>query len=150
MNDESNAEQQSPLASRVIRLSLVFMAIALLVCGTAWALGGPEAAIVGVVSAIACGLGAVLAHICSELPRGDVFIMIRLILSSIVRAGIPLLVLVIAKLQFPEQFNQGMVYFVVLFYVVGLLTDIKLQIRRFNPVTAGSQKMLSTPAGGDS
>ena len=146
-NDDNKAETNGPLAARLTRICLVFAAVALLVSGMVWSVWGLEAALVALVSAIACGTGAVLAHICSELPRGDMFIMIRLMSSSMVRVGVPLILLVVAKLAFPEHFARGMVYFVILFYVVGLLTDLQLQIKRFKTASSPSQTALAKPAG---
>lgn len=149
MNEMKPVELNAALKTRLIRISLVFVAVSIAAFLVTWFAWGQETAWVALASAAACGLGALLAHVCSELPRGDLFIMVRLMSSSMVRVGIPLLVLLVVKFQLPELFDRGMVYFVILFYVVGLLTDLKMQIGRFKPDTASSNQMLSA-TGGDS
>jgi len=155
MNDENKAELTSTLKVRLLKISLMFLAVALPVFVIVYVAWGIETACVALAAALSCGLGAVLAHVCSELPRGDMLIMVRLMSSSMVRVGVPLILLLVAKLAFTELFDRGMVYFVILFYVVGLLTDVKLQMKRYKPVNSVpgspvSKQVMSSPAGGDS
>jgi hypothetical protein len=150
MNDGTQADAAPTLGQRLLRIGVIFGLVAAAICGLAGAVWGMPTALVAAVTAVVCGAGALLGHLCSELPRGDLFIMLRLATSSLVRVGLPLILLLVTRALFPEHFGRGMVYFVILFYVVGLLIDLKLQIRKFRPVSASSRQALGTPAAGDS
>lgn len=112
-------------------------------------------ALVGLLSGAVCLIAAIAAHYLSQVPRGDVFILARLYMSSGVRIGLPVVLLVVCKMGYPELFNRGMVYFVILFYLVGLSNDLMTQVARLNQLKAasaegGPESNLANPASGNS
>jgi hypothetical protein len=85
--------------------------------------GRTDLVIAALVAWTASLAGAIGGYWFGVFPRGDLFIASRLLASMLVRAGIPLVVIAICKFRFPELMEGGMVWFVVLFYLVGLLAD---------------------------
>ncbi len=77
-----------------------------------------------------CVAGAMASHVLNEFPKGDEFMMTRLMTSMFVRAGLPLIAVVLAKMVFESAFSEGFVYLVVLFYLVGLISDSVLSTIR--------------------
>ncbi len=79
---------------------------------------------------VVCVLGALLGHVLSEYPKGNEFILTRLLASMFVRAGLPLAAVVFVKLFLNSIFDPGFVYLVVLFYLVGLISEAVLSVAR--------------------
>lgn len=127
------------LAGSLLRLLGVYVGTALLVVGGTAALAGSPTVLAALFSALVCGISAVAAHFLGVWPAGEIFRLMRLYLATAVRIGIPVIFLLICRALLPELLDQGMVYFVVLFYLVGLLTDLALQLRRI-------KRLESTPA----
>ncbi|MCP4082860.1 MAG: hypothetical protein GY819_07175, partial [Planctomycetaceae bacterium] len=110
-------------------LLVVFGGVGTLTLGLVFALGNTEMLIAAGLSFAFCALGAIIAHFFSIYPRGDAFLVSRLYLSMAARVGLPLALLVVCKTNFEALLVQGMVYFVILFYLVGLLTELKTRMR---------------------
>ncbi len=102
------------------------------------------------IASVICCVAAVAATYLSVYPAGDHFRLIRLYTASAARIALPVILLFICRAVLPELFAQGMVYFVVLFYLVGLLTDLKLQLRRIKQLYPQAPGVLGQPANGDS
>ncbi len=98
------------------------------------------------IALASCAVGAVLAHYFTIYPRGDAFLVSRLYLSMAARAGLPLAVLVICKMNFETLLDEGMVYFVILFYLVGLLTELKIRMRTLGIATRAENGSTVPPA----
>ena len=141
--DNSPDSQTTQLAKRsLLGLMFVFAVVAAVTIGLAAWWGGSAWALSAGLSAAACLAGGILGHVFSFYPRGDAFIVSRLYLSMMARAGIPLLLLFICKTRFESLFDQGMVYFVILFYLVGLLTELKVRLQMLGNV-GGAKKTPS-------
>ena len=91
----------------------------------------PESA---VLALIVCVISSQLAHIVGEFPSGDDYFMARLAASISVRTGIPLFAVVFVKLSSAIPFEPAFVFFIILFYLVGLLVDVGLHVLRLKPV----------------
>lgn len=138
------------IGAGLAQLGLVFgIATAVIGCGAAL-IWDTSTALVAVVSGIVCLLAAIAAFFLGIYPRGEFFRLTRLYTASAIRIAIPVVYLFVCKTFFPDQFGQGMVYFVVLFYLVGLLTDLVLQLRRNRQLYAQKSGTLGQPANGDS
>jgi hypothetical protein len=126
---------------------LRFLLIPVLVClatvAAARIAGGFEIAISAALAAIACLGGAAVAHVFNIFPRGDYLITSRLMLSSAARVVLPLTLLAVCKSFRPDLLERGMVYFVILFYLVGLLTDLATRMHRL----AGPATVTDRAAG---
>lgn len=93
-----------------------------------------EKSLVALMLAFAvCFLTAVLAHVFSEIPPGDEFLLARFGLSSLVRTGPPMVLVFIVKKVSEPTFEGGLIYYIVLFYLVGLSVDVVLNYWRLNP-----------------
>jgi hypothetical protein len=111
------------------RLVIVFAIVAIPVIGLSWTLGGGELAFAATLSALACFTGAVSGHFLAIYPRGNAYLLARLYASMAARLGFPFVLLFVCKVRFENLFSQGMVYFVILFYLVGLLVDLTIRMR---------------------
>lgn len=115
-----------PVASDLLKVAAVFaVALGMVVAGLAVA-GRMDSLVAVIVAWAATFAGAVGGYWLGIFPRGDLFIASRLMASMLVRAGIPLFAVAIGKFRFPEWIEGGMVWFIVLFYLVGLLADAVL------------------------
>ncbi len=131
-------------------LLLVFGGLLVPVVIGAAVFGSTATAMVALLSGVVCGLAAVAAFFLGIFPRGEFFRLTRLYTASAVRIAVPVAYLLVCKMAFPDLFGQGMVYFVVLFYLVGLLTDLALQLRRNRQLHLRNEGLLGHPAKGDS
>ncbi len=127
-----STEKQAPPVTEnrnLATLLLMFAGVGALTLGAVFAFGNSEMLISAGVSLAFCALGAIIAHFFSIYPRGDAFLVSRLYLSMAARAGFPLALLMVCKTNFESLLAEGMVYFVILFYLVGLLTELKTRMR---------------------
>ncbi|MGI9518013.1 MAG: hypothetical protein ACR2NP_13250 [Pirellulaceae bacterium] len=152
MTTDSQNPQTTPLGAidMIWRLLIVFFVSAALVVAVASLVWDRATGLAALVAAIICCLAAVAATCLSIYPRGDHFRLIRLYTASAARLALPVILLFVCKAIMPELFAQGMVYFVVLFYLVGLLTDLMLQLRRIKQIYPDSPGVLGQTANGDS
>ncbi len=138
------------VAGGLIRLALVFIPLTVLVFLGSMAIWDMTTAWVALLSSAICFLGATLGHLCSIFPRGDVFRLARLYQSMAVRIALPVILLFACKKLYPELFSRGMVYFVFLFYVVGLLMEVIGQASKLKVLTSGSESVLNSASKGES
>jgi hypothetical protein len=115
--------------------------IRLVVVAVVMLLAGAIAAVIGVllfqtsltsvlVALIACLAATLLAHVAGEYPRGDVYFAARLAIQLVVRAGIPFVVAVCGLYFVKPPLETNLVFYMILFYLVGLLTDVPLNLAR--------------------
>lgn len=133
MNDsETDSAKQEEVLS--IRQFFGVLFVPVLVCLVtilvSWLAGGTVMAGVAGIAAIACLAGVVAGHVLSVIPRGELFFSLRLMLSSTVRVALPLLTLLVCKITCPQLLERGMAYFVILFYLVGLSSELITRVQR--------------------
>ena len=68
------------------------------------------------------------ASVVSEYPRGDDYLMMRLGFATFCRTGLPLLVVMIVARYSEPTFANETFGFLVAFYAVGLVTNIRLSL----------------------
>jgi len=132
------------------RLLLTFLVATVLVFGVTLFVRDMSTAMVALIAAGVCCVAAVAGHFLSIYPKGDVFRLARLYQSMAIRIGIPVLFLFLCRALFTEQFDRGMVYFVLLFYLVGVLTEVLVQVRRLKVLQASIKQGMPRPSKGDS
>ncbi len=141
--NESNSIQQTDaqsngssfsLLSQILILLVVLFSVFALTCLAAVLLNGSDRLIPITLAFVACLLAAILGQVLGEYPTGEMFIVSRLLSSSVVRVGVPIAMLTYLKLTESPWLELGMAYFVVLFYFVGLLTDLCLHLKRYRSV----------------
>lgn len=79
---------------------------------------------------LVCVISSLAAHVFGEYPKGDENFMARLAGSMGVRTGPPFLAVILVKALPSLTFKPGFVLLIVLFYLVGLLVDVFLTVRR--------------------
>ncbi len=132
--------------SGIRNLTICFAIVSALVIGLAAVFGNGSVVLAALLSAVVCFMGAVAGHFLAAYPRGDVYLAARLYASMAARMGLPFVLLFICKVRFDELFSQGMVYFVILFYLVGMIVDLTIRMRllRTAQSTATSTPLAST------
>lgn len=123
---------------RLMILVVVQLVAFLVTWSVAFLTGGPSILAAACIAAGICFLASVLGHVVSEFPRGETFLTGRLLATMVVRVGIPMALLVVLKMNNSPLMDKGIVYFVVLFYVVGLATDLVLHYRKFQWLSVSS------------
>lgn len=87
-----------------------------------------------VIALLACLISALLAHVAGEYPRGDEFVMARMAIQVVARTSLPVVV-VIWGLYFTEPpLEKSLVFYMIFFYLVGLVTDVQLSLARLRSV----------------
>lgn len=67
----------------------------------------------------------------AEYPQGDLYAMARISSATFCRTGLPLFVFVIMVRYLDESFVRKTIGFMAAFYGVGLVTSIRLSLKRF-------------------
>jgi hypothetical protein len=78
----------------------------------------------------ACVISSLVAHIAGEYPSGEDKFMARLGGGMFARTSLPFLVVISTQLTSPDPLPTGFVLLVILFYLVGLVADVSLQVLR--------------------
>ena len=125
-------------------LLLIFAVTTLVVTGLSAILGPGLTWVAALVSAVVCFAAAVGGYFLGFYPSGNVYLVARMYGSMAARVGAPVVLLVVCQSLFPDLFGQGMVYFVVLFYVVGMLADVAIRMRCIRATVAGVPASGST------
>ncbi len=120
---------------RLALFSGVFiMCVGLVVAVVFWSLGG-EYVVPVLVAGLVCYVTGVLAHLLGEFPQGELFIMSRLLSSSLVRMGGPLAFLLVIKFSSSPWMGSEIVYVVVTFYLVMLVTDVGINLKHYQAIS---------------
>ncbi len=77
-----------------------------------------------------CVISSLFAHVLGEYPKHPDLFAARLAGSMAARTGPPFLAVILVKAIPSLTFKSGFVFLIVLFYLVGLLVDVKLQVGR--------------------
>ena len=129
------------LASKGIALRLAVLAI-IVVCAAALftAIGtflfqaDPRTAAIALA---ACLVSALLAHVAGEYPQGDELIMARMAMQMAVRSVLPFAVAVWGIYFAEPPLEKSLVFYMILFYLVGLTADVQLGLAKLK--AAGSE-----------
>ena len=87
-----------------------------------------------ILALVVCVISSLVAHIVGEYPKGDDYFAARLAGSMAARTAPPFLLVIIAKLSPELPFESAFVFFIILFYLVGLIADIAMHVLRMKPV----------------
>jgi hypothetical protein len=124
------------LVARSIVARLTIVALGMCAVGTVAIPAGVALGWLDITSGIGaltlCLVSTLLGHLAGEYPQGDDFFMVRMAGSMFVRTAIPLIVCVVAKLNQVIPEGSGFVFFVLLFYLVGLIIDVSLHGSRLS------------------
>jgi hypothetical protein len=83
---------------------------------------------------VACLLSALAAHVAGEFPKGDELIMARMAMQMAVRSAPPFLVAVWGIYFVEPPLEKSLVFYMILFYLVGLVADVQLSLARLKQV----------------
>ena len=126
------------MSDRVSTLSLpkrlTILATVLLVCAAViGCLGvlvfGSSLQIV-LIAFVPCLVGALLAHVAGEYPKGDLYIMARMAVQIVVRTLPPFVVAVWALYFAQPPLEKSLVFYMILFYLIGLVMDVQMSLAR--------------------
>ena len=82
------------------------------------------------IALAACLVSTLLAHVAGEYPKGDELIMARMAVQMVVRSALPFLVAVWGIYFVDPPFEKSLVFYMILFYLVGLVVDVQLSLAR--------------------
>lgn len=71
-----------------------------------------------------------LSVVCSELPRGSDWVMVRLGIATFCRTGLPLLIVIFVDKLNGEQLSESAFGFLAFFYLIGFLTSVWVSVGR--------------------
>ena len=81
---------------------------------------------------LVCLVSALAAHASSEYPKGNEFIQARMAIQMLLRTGLPMLVAIWGIYFALPPLEKSLVFYMILFYLVGLVVDVQLNISRLN------------------
>ena len=84
------------------------------------------------IALVACLVSALLAHVAGEYPKGDELVMARMAMQMVVRSALPFLVAVWGIYFADPPLEKSLVFYMILFYLVGLVADVQLSLARLN------------------
>ncbi len=144
----SNPETTPSFSRRMVLLVVVFAVACCLLVVAVWATFGVGSVPTVLLVSGVCFLAAVLAHLVGEFPRGEIFLTSRVLASAFVRAGIPLVLLLILKITNSHHLENGAVYFVCVLYVVTLVADLMIHVRQFKSLMTPNKHLSSSVGKG--
>ena len=90
------------------------------------------------VALAACLVSSLLAHVAGEYPKGDELVMARMAVQMVVRGALPFLVAVWGIYFVDPPFEKSLVFYMILFYLVGMVADVQLSLARKSDRGCGS------------
>lgn len=135
-NDGRNAHRR--LASSLALLAVFMLSIGIAVSLVGTSFFGSSVEVV-VLAWSVCFLSTLLAHIAGEYPQGDSYFAVRMALQLVVRTVPPFVVAVWALHFAAPPLERGLVFYMILFYLVGLIADVRLTIGRLNATQIRSE-----------
>lgn len=123
----ANLRQRS-LTARQALLAAVMLAFYVLVSPAAVWLYGPLGLAAAGLAAGVCWLGAALALVIAEILRGPAFAFQAMLFALVFRTGIPLGFAVVVQSGGGLLTWAGLVYFLLLFYLVALGVEVILSL----------------------
>ena len=129
-----NSNLIGSLASKSLPLRLLALGLWLLFAGalvgvTAMTLFG-SSLYLPLMAFGACFISALLAHVFSEYPQGHVYFAARMALQLTVRTILPLALCVWGLYIATPALDKSLVFFAIIFYLVGLVADVQLTLAR--------------------
>jgi hypothetical protein len=122
------------VASNGLGYRLVLLAIVVVGAGVVASLVGTflfQADIkTAVIALLACLVSALLAHVAGEFPKGDELMMARMAMQMAVRSVLPFGVAVWGIYFAEPPLEKSLVFYMILFYLAGLVTDVQLNLAR--------------------
>jgi len=85
-----------------------------------------------VIAFLACLVSAILAHLAGEYPKGNAYIAARMAVQMVVRTAVPTVVVVWGLYFAQPPLEKSLVFYMILFYFAGLITDVQLTLARLN------------------
>jgi hypothetical protein len=82
------------------------------------------------IALIACLVSALFAHVAGEYPKGDELITARMTLQMVVRTALPFAVAVWGIYFSEPPLEKSLVFYMILFYLVGLVVEVQLSLAR--------------------
>lgn len=124
-----NSLQSKSLTIRLVLLTAIILGSAVLLISIGYlALGtGLQTPLIALA---ACLVSALLAHVAGEFPKGAAFIAARMATQIAVRTVIPLVVAVWGLYFAEPPLEKSLVFYMILFYMIGLVADVQLSLGR--------------------
>ncbi|HMO12907.1 MAG TPA: hypothetical protein PKD64_03770 [Pirellulaceae bacterium] len=132
--DVTGGRGAASVSRRLGVLCLLLSACVFLVTAFAWLTEAVPIAPV-LVAGVVCLATGVLAHLVGEFPQGDTFMMSRLLSASVIRIGGPLAFLLFLKFSSSPWMENGVVFVVVIFYLVMLAADVGINLSKYRAVS---------------
>jgi hypothetical protein len=120
-----------PKAIGLVQLVTVLILAGLIAGGAIVWLGSPKSLPLLVIAWLTCTVSFSVGHWLGDWPAGDDFLMVRTILGLAVRAAPPIALVLVASRIWPDLAGRPFVLFVILIYLVGLATEVGLNVSRF-------------------
>jgi hypothetical protein len=146
-----SGSQKRTLREQLARLGLfaqagvvagVVLAAWLLVAAVAFAISGSAGMIAAAVGGLVCLVGAEIALALAALFRGPAAAMYSLAVAMLARTIVSMVFGVALHLAVPMLAAAGMIFYLLIFYVVALATETVLMVAKVAPSTASPGKAV--------
>ena len=90
-----------------------------------------------------CLVAALVAHVAGEYPEGNEFIMARMAIQMAVRTVLPFVAALWAINFANPPFEKSLVFYIIVFYLIGLVVDVQLNLARIKANDPGNPELDS-------
>lgn len=122
---------QQHMFGRMFYLFGVMLVAGAIVIGIGWGLFSASLQN-GLTAWIVCTVSASVAHIFSEYPQGDEYFGARLAAQMVIRTMVPFSVAIWGVKFASPPLETSLVFYILAFYLVGVMTDVQLQVQHLN------------------
>jgi hypothetical protein len=146
-----SGSQKSTLRDHLARLGFpaqaglvagVVVVACLAVAPVAYAISGSAGVIAAAVAALVCLIGALFALIAMLPFGGPSAAMYSLTVGMLARTIVPLVCGVVLHLRVPFLAGAGMIFYLLVFYMIALATETVLTVAKIPPSTASPGKAV--------
>ena len=132
-------KMNNSLSSRLMLLFVVMLVSGALIVGLGIGLFG-AGLFESLLGWAVCTVAAMLAHVGGEFPRGEFNFAARMAIQMVVRTVPPFLV-ALWGINFAEPpLETSLVFYILSFYLIGLLVDVQLHVWRLSASIAESSR----------
>ncbi|MFT5300021.1 MAG: hypothetical protein ACI87E_000494 [Mariniblastus sp.] len=125
------------LGSRLVVLGLIVLVVSVLIALVGTLLFQTDIRCAS-IAVITCLVASLLAHVAGEYPKGNELIVARMAIQMVVRSALPFVVAVWGIYFCDPPLGKSLVFYMIVFYLVGLIAEVQLSLSRLKGSVSSS------------
>jgi hypothetical protein len=131
-----NKLRRLSLAAQLAAVSATVAGAWLLTAPVAYTISGADGLLAAAVAAGVCWFGAALALATSRLFHGPSATLYAMAIGMMARTFLPLALGIVLQLNVPVLAHNGMIFYLLIFYVVAMAVETTLTVSQITPTRA--------------